>query len=125
MILDTNAISDYADGNQSVLLHLRSSRVHSIPAIVLGEYRFGLTVSHQRAERSRWLEMLEHEMEILDVTSATARHYAIVRRELRDRGRPIPENDVWIAALAREHGLALLSRDAHFDWVSGLVRIGW
>jgi predicted nucleic acid-binding protein len=48
-----------------------------------------------------------------------------VRSELRDRGRPIPVNDVWIAALARQHTLPILSRDTHFDEVAGIQRIGW
>ena len=125
MILDTNALSDYADGNQDLLRHLRTSRMHSIPTIVLGEYRFGLLSSHSRIERQKWLDRLENEFEILEITRTTAKMYAIVRHELRELGRPIPENDVWIAALAREHGLSLLSRDVHFDHVPGLVRVSW
>jgi len=48
-----------------------------------------------------------------------------VRDELKRSGRPIPGNDLWIAALARQHALPLLSRDRHFDLVPGVQRIGW
>ena len=125
MILDTNAVSDLVAGNAELLRHLRSSRDHSLPTIVLGEYRYGLARSRLRSELQTWLARLEREMEILEVNSATAQSYASVKEELRVLGRPIPENDIWIAALARQHGLALLSRDTHFDFVAGLVRIGW
>jgi predicted nucleic acid-binding protein len=59
------------------------------------------------------------------VGRVTAQHYAEVRDELRRRGRPIPENDVWIAALAREHAQPVVSRDEHFDHVVGIRRVGW
>jgi hypothetical protein len=55
----------------------------------------------------------------------TAEHYAEVRADLRKRGQPIPGNDVWLAALARQHALPILSRDRHFDFVPGLRRISW
>jgi predicted nucleic acid-binding protein len=54
-----------------------------------------------------------------------ARGNAKVRDELKQSGHPFPSNDLWIAALARQHGLPLLSRDGHFDLVAGVQRIGW
>ena len=59
------------------------------------------------------------------VTSATADAYADIRLELKRRGTPIPPNDVWIVALARQHGLAVLSSDGHFDMVAGIRRIAF
>jgi predicted nucleic acid-binding protein len=59
------------------------------------------------------------------VDEGTAEHYAEIRVELKRSGRPIPVNDLWIAALARQHALPLLSRDQHFEFVRGLERIGW
>ncbi len=125
MILDTNAVSDYARGEQGLLKHLMTSRIHSLPTIVLGEFRYGLLRSHSKPALQQWLARLETEMEVLEVTAGTAHFYASVRQELKDLGRPIPENDVWIAAVAREHNLAILSRDSHFDFVPGIVRVGW
>jgi tRNA(fMet)-specific endonuclease VapC len=62
---------------------------------------------------------------VLDVTEQTTHHYAAVRLELKQAGKPIPVNDLWIAALCREHGLPLLSRDRHFDVVAGIRRLDW
>jgi predicted nucleic acid-binding protein len=62
---------------------------------------------------------------ILPIEVATTSHYAAVRDELLRRGTPIPENEVWIAALARQHRLPVVSRDEHFDRVPGIVRHGW
>jgi predicted nucleic acid-binding protein len=62
---------------------------------------------------------------VLLVDEVTAERYADIRAELKRAGRPIPGNDLWIAALARQHKTPLLSRDAHFDFVPGLKRIGW
>ncbi len=55
----------------------------------------------------------------------TALNYGQIKNELRSKGKPIPENDVWIAALAIQHGLTLLSRDPHFQNVSNLVVEAW
>lgn len=74
---------------------------------------------------NRLLRILVDESEMLDVDRATASHYAEVRHQLKKDGRPIPENDVWIAALARQHQLPIVSRDAHFDSVRGIRRLGW
>ena len=68
--------------------------------------------------------MVESAVTVLDVTSETARHYADVREEFRQVKPPIPENDLWIAALVRQHDLPVITRDAHFDLVAGIRRIG-
>jgi predicted nucleic acid-binding protein len=62
---------------------------------------------------------------VLGGDEPTAERYAQIRGELKRIGRPIPSNDLWIAALARQHALPLLSRDQHFDAVPGLKRVGW
>ena len=55
----------------------------------------------------------------------TADSYAAIRAEVKSQGQPIPANDVWIAALARQHRLPILSRNHHFDAVPGLGRLTW
>ncbi len=126
MILDTNAISAFADGNRDILRRLRNpvAAIH-LPVIVLGEYRYGLKSSRHRVAREKWLSELESASIILNVTSQTSRVYAEIRHELRLAGQPIPENDLWIAALARQHRLPLVTNDAHFDQVSGVRRLAW
>ena len=125
MILDTNAISALLAGDDHVAEVLDGTVRHHLPAIVLGEYRYGLQRSRKRGNIEPWLERLERESIVLSVDSATAKHYAEVREALRKKGRPIPENDVWIAALAAQHSQAIVSKDAHFDEVDSVRRISW
>jgi predicted nucleic acid-binding protein len=126
VIFDTNAVSAFADANAGVLRRVQEfSTTISLPVVVLGEYRYGLKSSRQRAAREKWLDELEANCSVLDITAETSRVYAEVRHELRIAGKPIPENDLWIAALARQHGLPVLSNDAHFDEVSGVRRLAW
>ena len=125
MILDTNAVSAWCDDDAALLAVLPTDRPLFIPAIVLGEYRFGIKVTRDRKIREAWLEEVESAVTVLDVNSETARHYADVREELRKAQTPIPENDLWIAALARQHELPVITRDAHFDHVTDLRRVDW
>lgn len=97
----------------------------NLPVIVLGEYRFGIKAARDRAAREAWLKRLAISLTVLVVDDDTAQHYADTRDELRLAATPIPENDLWIAALARQHALRVVSRDAHFDGVAGLQRVSW
>ena len=63
--------------------------------------------------------------EVLSPNRQTIKPYATVRAELKAAGTPIPANDCWIAALARQHKLGLLSKDRHFDRVKGIKRYDW
>ena len=125
MILDTNAISALLEGDPAIESILSVADSHHIPVIALGEYRFGLLSSRRRKALEGLLDTLEVESFLLVPDAATARSYAEVRQELKVSGKPIPENDVWIAALARQHKLAVVSRDAHFDDVPGIRRRSW
>jgi tRNA(fMet)-specific endonuclease VapC len=71
------------------------------------------------------LDQLIRESTVLEVGLETANTYAVVREQLRETGKPLPENDVWISALAVQHGLDIVSRDTHFDHVPGLRRRAW
>jgi tRNA(fMet)-specific endonuclease VapC len=71
-------------------------------------------------ENMKRLDEFARTMIVLPCDSATSTCYAAVKFDLRQKGRPIPENDVWIAAIARQYGLRLISRDAHFEKVDGL-----
>src|SRR5712691_135452 len=125
MILDTNALSAFVDGDPGVGEALRREARAAIPVIVLGEFRYGIAESRHRAGYETWLETHVSRFEILTVTDATAIAYAGLRVALRRLGRPIPANDAWIAALALQHRLPVLSRDEHFDVVVGIAREKW
>lgn len=125
MILDTNAVSALLAGDSAIGEILESKPVHHLPVIVIGEYRYGVARSKHRRRLERLLELLVRESIVLLVDEETTRHYATVRENLRRAGSPIPENDVWIAALARQHEEPVVSRDRHFDLVDGSLRVGW
>ena len=125
MILDTNAFSAIAEGEPGLEPVLRQATQVGIPVIVLGEYRFGIAQSRNRTLYEHWLSEYLPGFRILDIDEQTAHHYAEVRVELKKDGKPIPSNDVWIAALCRQHSLPILSRDRHFDAVAGITRLTW
>ena len=123
--LDTNALSDFAAGSDALGDALMPFRSLVLPVTVLGEYRFGLLGSKKRARLEEWLDELLSEVRVLETTARTSAEYARVRHQLRTAGTPIPENDVWIAAVAIEHRLPLATRDKHFKVVKGLEILDW
>jgi tRNA(fMet)-specific endonuclease VapC len=125
VILDTNGLSAVADGDAGLEPILRQAAEIAVPVIVLGEYRYGIRQSRERRRYEEWLTESIRGYRVLDVDEATAGAYATLRSELRRAGTPIPSNDVWIAALCRQHSLPILSRDRHFDLVRGMRRIDW
>jgi tRNA(fMet)-specific endonuclease VapC len=125
ILLDTNALSAFIDGEPEIGTRLVSESFVAIPVIVLGEFRYGISGSRYRGKYERWLEDHVPEFEILAVTEPTTLVYARLRVALKKTGRPIPANDAWIAALALQHRLPILSRDEHFDAVPGLRREIW
>jgi len=125
MILDTNALSATADNDTAIADSLAAAEELVIPVIVLGEYRYGIAQSRHQARYRQWLDELIPDCTILDVNEGTSHHYAAINLELRRAGTPIPTNDLWIAALGRQHSLPVLSRDRHFDLVRGIRRIHW
>jgi predicted nucleic acid-binding protein len=125
VILDTNAISAWALNDAGLLGVLRGDRPWYLPSIALGEFRYGVLKSTKRAELEAWLEQVEAACEVLAPDATTARHYAELRRDTGEARGQIPYHDLWIAALARQHGLAVVTRDAHFDHIPGVQRIGW
>ena len=125
MILDTNALSAWAEGLPAVEVSLRSAGRLIVPSIVLGEYYFGIRQSRHRGRYEDWLRRYLPLAEIATVTQATADAYADIRLELKRLGTPIPPNDAWVAALARQHAQPVLSNDAHFDVVGGVQRLAF
>ena len=125
MILDTNGISALAEGESALESILRKANRVAIPVIVLGEYRYGISRSREQKRYEEWLTDYLPKFLILDIDERTTVPYAAIRSELKRAGTPIPSNDIWIAALCRQHSLPLLTRDRHFDAVPGIKRIAW
>jgi predicted nucleic acid-binding protein len=125
LILDTNALSAYLDRNEQAVAAVSAAGEIAIPVIVAGEFAYGIAQSRHRAAYERSLQRMLERSIILDVGIETARHYAVIRLELKAAGTPIPANDLWIAALSRQYAFPVMSRDSHFDCVAGLRRESW
>ena len=125
LALDTNAVSALLEGDGALLELLGGVTRFALPVIVVGEYRFGLQRSRHRKQLAALLDELVAESDLLLVDDHTTLHYAQVREALRAKGRPLPENDVWIAALCRQHERALVTRDSDFQHVASLTAVRW
>lgn len=125
MIVDTNGLSAWWLDEPELIHHLAHADRLCIPVPALADFCFGVLKSRFCQRMTDWLEQALATTTILSADGGTTRYYAAIRRELEAAGTPIPMNDLWIAAIARQHQLHVISRDAHFDKVSGLARIGW
>ena len=119
--LDTSVAIDVLAAKVDARL-LSSINEHLLPSPVVGELRYGALNSSKSAENLARVEALVIRCVVLNVTVATAKVYAELRLALRVKGRPIPENDLGIAALCVEHQVPLAAVDAHFDAIDDLKR---
>jgi tRNA(fMet)-specific endonuclease VapC len=96
-----------------------------VPSIVVGELAFGARNSAHPVQNLQRVEDFIAANSVHACGAETARMYGLVRHALKCKGRPLPENDLWIAAVALEHDLTLVSRDAHFREVDALKLESW
>ena len=94
-MLDTNALSAWADADVALLRVLPKDRLWHLPVVALGEFLFGIRRSRERAKLERWMEEVKATCALVSVDADTAGHYADIREELRVAATPIPENDIW------------------------------
>ncbi len=123
-LLDTNAVIARTKDDQILERLLEDAEVF-LSVVVLGELFFGSEKSKRMSENWSNAEKLAASVEILVCDVSTARYYGRIKEQLRLKGRPIPDNDIWIAASAMEYGLTVLTRDEHFRYVDGLAVQGW
>ena len=120
---DSNAYSNYSRGNETIGEIMWAADEIFMSAIVIGEllagYRGGTRFEINSAELRSFLA--NPNVSVVSVSAATADHYARISASLRAKGRPIPTNDIWIAAHAMETGADLVSADSHFENVDGLA----
>lgn len=124
-LLDTNAVSALSDVDPQAARLVSQYRSMVVPSVALGEMYFGVWKSGRRDLNRAKVAAFEARAKVLPCDAGTAAVYGRIKDDLRRKGRPIPENDLWIAALAIQHGRTLISRDAHFGEVEGLSVVGW
>jgi tRNA(fMet)-specific endonuclease VapC len=124
-LLDTNVVIAYRAGEATILDEVDDLDETFVPAPAVGELVFGALKSGRIERNLAWLDGFLATVTVLSCDEVTARVYGQIRDRLRLLGKPIPENDIWIAAIARQHGLPLATRDAHFSSVEGLAVAAW
>ena len=124
-LLDTNIVIALFAKDESVETKMKDANAVWISSIVLGELYFGARKSGRVEANVKHVEDFENRNAVLSCDADTAKHFAIIKNQLRLIGKPIPENDIWIAALALQHELILVTRDAHFETVADLKIENW
>lgn len=119
LLLDTSAYSAMRRGDERLLRPVREASALFLTPVVIGELLYGFAGGDlERRNRDLLREFLDAErVGVLEIDEETAERYALIRGHLRREGVPIPANDLWIAASAAQHGLALLTLDSHFKSV--------
>lgn len=120
--VDTSAYSRFTYGDPTAAEIIRAARDLALPVIVLAELRTGFKLGTQAAANEKRLrEFLENPVSrVLTIDEKAVDHYVDLMTGLRRRGKPVPTNDVWIAALALREGLTILTADRHFQEMRGV-----
>lgn len=125
LLIDTNVYSHALRGTPDVVEVLRSVNLLAICAISIGEllsgFKGGKREKQNRKELGQFLDAAR--VRLLNIDDETAEFYAATLDTLKKAGRPIPTNDIWIGAVALQHGLPLFSKDRHFKSIPGLICI--
>jgi predicted nucleic acid-binding protein len=123
IIIDTNFYAAFKRNDAEAVAITRQAEYIGVNSVILGEllagFRCGNRERQNRLELDQFVASARVDMITLD--DETAEFYAQVFSELRLKGRPIPSNDLWLAASALQHGLALATYDEHFSTISGLL----
>jgi len=121
--MDTNFYTAFKRNDAEAANLVKRAEYIGVNTVILGElfagFRCGTKEKQNRIELDQFLDSARVDTIVLD--DETAEFYAQVFSELRQKGRPIPSNDLWLAASALQHGLALATYDDHFSSINGLL----
>jgi len=119
-ILDTNAVIAFLRNDEKIVEKIKEEAEVYMPVTVVGELYFGAFKSKKREENLKKISNLLEDMIVLENNVQTARIYGEIKKILKEKGKPIPENDIWIAAIAKQYDLLLISTDIHFNEIEDL-----
>jgi len=125
ILLDSSVVIEHLRGRLDIAEKVIPSETLFLPLTALGELYKGVLKSHDPEKNRAKLEKFLLTVAVLHPDTATAVYYARIAVDLDAQGAPIPENDIWIAAIALECSMPLATRDAHFARVSGLSLLQW
>jgi tRNA(fMet)-specific endonuclease VapC len=125
-LLDTNVIIALFAREATVLDRLAAADAVFVPVVALGELYYGARKSGRVEQNLERIDEFAAAVRLLDCNQATAQRYGEIKKGLRAKGRPIPENDIWIGAVGMQHDLTVATRDdAHFSQIVGLRLEVW
>lgn len=124
-LLDTNAIIALQRDNEELKSLLKNAGDVFLPVIAIGELYFGAYKSTKVEDNRKAVAAFITGRTVLQIDADTSDIYGQIKQALRAKGRPIPENDIWIAALAIQYDLTLLTLDAHFSEIDNLTTQTW
>ncbi|RMD59924.1 type II toxin-antitoxin system VapC family toxin [Candidatus Parcubacteria bacterium] len=124
-LLDTSVIIALFADDAAVKDNLEKADEVFIPCIAIGELYYGARKSARIRENVARIDEFAADNVVLECNSGTARRYGEIKNTLREKGRPIPENDIWIAAMAWQHDLMVATRDTHFNEITNLKVAIW
>lgn len=124
-ILDTNIVSAWLKGETDVADNIDKAESVYLPIIVVGELYYGASFSTQVEKNLSDLKKLASRYPVLTLDEETTSIYGTIKSNLRKKGKPIPENDIWIAAIAIQNDVTLVTRDAHFKEIEEVSILAW
>jgi len=124
-LLDTNIVIALFGEDISVQKHIAKAKEIFIPSTVIGELFFGAFKSSRPKENATRIENFSAVSTVLVCGIGTSREYGRIKHLLLKKGKPIPENDIWVASLAIQYALTLVTRDEHFKNIDDLKRTVW
>lgn len=125
LLLDTNIVIAVLNGDETIPPRLDAAEIVGISVAVIGELLYGAKKSHHVQDNINKIKRSVHRCSVFSVNEDTAEFYSTIKAELTKKGNPIPENDIWIAATARQNNLTLVTGDGHFDKVQHLMTEKW
>ena len=120
ILVDANVIVAVFKAEQAILSRIQAAQEVYVSAVSVGELIYGALKSTNQAQNLKQIDDLINNLVVLPCDADTARAYAGIKHGLKQKGRPIPDNDLWIAALAVQHDLHLVTLDKHFGEIDQL-----
>ncbi len=124
-LLDTNIVIALFEGDQNVAAKMDEAGGLYLSSVVVGKLLYGALNSGKTEKNLQVLDNFFSHISILPIDQETANYYARIKKRLKDKGKPIPENDIWIAAQSFRYSMPLITRDSHFEHIEEIETGRW